>query len=69
MTTMALMTERMLNEWWSECGFDEMAIVTGYACYEFSPEDGYQDYIDHCDKIWENFTYGEKLFAYHKVED
>jgi hypothetical protein len=44
-----------------------MEKITGYACYEFSPDDGYQDYIDTCDEIWNNLTYGEKLSAYNKL--
>lgn len=66
-TTMKPISNEQLNEWWNNCSFDEMKEITGYASYEFSDEDGYQDYIDACDEIWNNLTYGEKLSAYNKL--
>ena len=65
---MARMNTAMLEEWWGECGFDEMKLVTGFSYYEFNPEDGYQEYVDYCDEIWDNMTYREKLSAYKNVE-
>ena len=65
---MKKVVESVLNEWWGEQGFDEMRAITGFAFYEFNPEDGYQDYVNHCDKIWDNFTYEQKLSAYYSVE-
>ncbi len=66
-TTMKPISNEQLNEWWNNCSFDEMKEITGYASYEFSDEDGYQDYIDACDEIWNNLTYGEKISAYNKL--
>ena len=66
-TTMKPISNEQLNEWWNNCSFDEMKEITGYASYEFSSDDGYQDYIDACDEIWNNLTYGEKLSAYNKL--
>lgn len=60
--------ESVLNEWWGEQGFHVMRTITGFAFYEFNPKDGYQEYIDHCDKIWDNFTYEQKLSAYYSIE-
>jgi hypothetical protein len=57
-----------LNEWWQNAGFDTMKSVTGFSFHEFDPDDGYQDYIDYCNNIWNNLTEEEKLLAYHNVE-
>jgi hypothetical protein len=64
---MKSISNEQLNEWWNNRSFDEMEEITGYANYEFSPEYGYQDYIDACDEIWNNLTYGEKISAYNKL--
>ncbi len=61
---MARISLAQLNEWWGNCGFDEMADILGYKFYEFSPEDGYQEYVDFCDNWWNSLTYNQKLSVY-----
>ena len=43
------MTKAQLDEWWGLCDFKTMEFVTGYCQHTFSPEDGYQDFVDACD--------------------
>lgn len=62
---MARITKAQLDEWWGNCGFDDLAKILGYKYYEFNPEDGYQEYVDFCDKWWDGLTYNEKLSVYN----
>jgi hypothetical protein len=55
-----------LDEWWGLCDFKTMEFVTGYCQHTFSAEDGYQDFVDACDKYWDNLTYDQKLSLYNK---
>ena len=61
---MARMTKAQLDEWWGLCDFKTMEFVTGYCQHTFSPEDGYQEYVDFCDNWWDSLTYNQKLSVY-----
>ena len=61
---MARMTKAQLDEWWGNCDFKTMEFVTGYCQYTFSPEDGYQDFVDACDEYWDKLSYSQKLSLY-----
>lgn len=61
---MARMTKAQLDEWWGDCDFKTMEYITGYRQYEFSPEDGYQDFIDACDEYWDKLKYADKVYLY-----
>lgn len=61
---MAKISKETLNEWWNSCGFKEMELITGYKQYEFSPDDGYQDFVDACNDWWEYLPTQEKINLY-----
>jgi len=63
---MARITLEQRDEWWGNCGFDDLAKILGYKYYEFSPEDGYQEYVDFCDEWWESLSYKDKLAVYNE---
>ena len=49
------------NKWWYSADFVTMEAITGYRQLDFNPEDGYQAFIDACDKWWENLPEHEKI--------
>lgn len=51
--------ERM-EAWWGDADFSTMERVTGYRQDDFSPEEGYQDFVDACNKWWKAKSYDEK---------
>jgi hypothetical protein len=61
---MARITKNLLNEWWGDQGFREMERITGFRQSDFSPEDGYQDFVDACDEWWDKLPYAEKVSIY-----
>ena len=63
------MTEKKLNEWWIQTDFKEMQIITRYRQLDFSPEDGYQDFVDACDSWWDDLSKEEKQYIYNERHD
>ena len=61
---MARLTTAQLDEWWGNCDFRTMEFVTGYSQGLFSPEDGYQDFVDACDEWWDKLPYDDKVWVY-----
>jgi hypothetical protein len=61
---MARISKNTLNEWWGAQGFREMEKITGLRQRDFSPEDGYQDFVDACDAWWVSLSYVDKVFIY-----
>ena len=59
------MTEKKLNEWWYNTEFKEMEKITRLNQSDFSPEDGYQDFVDVCDNWWENLSEEDKQDVYN----
>jgi len=59
------MTAQKLKEWWRNTDFREMEKISGFKQLDFSPEDGYQDFVDACDNWWENLSEENKLDAYN----
>lgn len=51
--------ERM-EAWWSDTDFREMERITGFCQDDFSPEDGYQEFVDACNNWWKAKSYDEK---------
>jgi hypothetical protein len=43
-----------------------MEFVTGYCQHTFSPEDGYQDFVDACDEYWDKLNCKQKLSLYRE---
>ena len=52
------------NLWWNNTEFHTMEYVTGYYQEDFSPEEGYQDFVDACDEWWERKNDTEKINIY-----
>lgn len=61
---MARISKNTLEEWWGEQGFRDMERITGFRQSDFSPEDGYQDFVDACDKWWDKLPYDDKVWVY-----
>jgi hypothetical protein len=57
--------ETELDDWWGELGFDEMKRITGLDYRDFSPVDGYQEYVDISNSLWQEKTIDEKLEIYN----
>jgi hypothetical protein len=55
-----------INEWWGASDFREMERITGYRQSDFNPEDGYQAFVDACDKWWSENRDDEKIELYEK---
>lgn len=56
--------ENKLNLWWNSLDFETMEKITNFCPYDFSEEDGYQDFVDACDEFWDELPYTEKLEIY-----
>ena len=48
--------EEKIENWWNNTPFWLMENITGYRQDDFSPEDGYQDFIDACDAWWQSLS-------------
>lgn len=55
--------------WWQNTDFSTMEIVTGYNMFDFSDEDGYQDFVDACDEWWNSQSEYEKINIYEEFAD
>ena len=53
------------------CRLPDNGEVTGYRQDDFSPEEGYQDFVDACNEWWKAKSYDEKraLFKEHNSEE
>lgn len=57
-------TSYMLSEavqWWKACDFRQMERTTGYRQDDFSPEEGYKQFVDACNNWWEALSTEEKI--------
>ena len=57
---LGLMNKEILDKWWNAADFDLMERVTGQQRENFSSDDGYQDFVDWCDKWWSELSFEEK---------
>ena len=55
------MDNEMLNEWWNTTDFNFMERVTRQKRENFSPDEGYQDFVDWCNEWWGKLSFEEKL--------
>jgi len=60
------MTEKELNIWWNNTEFKEMEKISGFRQLDFSPEDGYQDFVDACDNWWDSLSMDYKQDMYSR---
>jgi hypothetical protein len=55
---------RIWNKWFQNADFPTMEKITGYRQSDFSPEDGYQDFVDACEDWWGELSTEEKREIY-----
>ena len=60
------MKENELNDWYNGLDFETLELITHYRQDDFSPEDGYQDFVDACDEWWNNLSLEEKEDTYNE---
>jgi uncharacterized Zn finger protein (UPF0148 family) len=49
------------DNWWYGTEFILMERITGYRQYNFDHEEGYQAFVDACDKYWESLSKSDKI--------
>lgn len=57
-------TKKSLDKWFAEADFNTMEKVIGVRQSAFSPEDGYQDFVDFCEEAWSKLTVEQKRDLY-----
>ena len=55
--------------WWKYTDFNTMEIITGFSRFDYSDEDGYQDFVDACDEWWDCLSENEKIDIYEEFAD
>lgn len=55
-----------LNMWFANTDFATLEKMTGLKYYLFNDEDGYQEFVDVCEKWWKKLTVSEKESIYHE---
>lgn len=53
-----------VNNWWANVSFDTMEEITGFRMADFSPEDGYQEFVDACNDWWDWIDLDNKIIYY-----
>ena len=62
--------KQQMQEWWGSLDFKEMERISGFRQDVFSPEDGYQDFVDACNNWWRRQGYkGQRSIwtTYHEM--
>ena len=59
------MNKKQLDAWFAEADFPTMEKCIGVKVSSFSPEDGYQDFVDFCEDVWSKLTVTEKKELYN----
>lgn len=54
----------VVNNWWARASFSTKEKITGFRRIDFTPDDGYQEFLDACDKWWDWMTLENKVFYY-----
>jgi hypothetical protein len=57
-------TVPVYDQWWYSADFETMEQVSRYRQGGFDPEEGYQAFVDACDKWWETLSVSEKKEFY-----
>lgn len=63
------MTNKKLDDWFGGLDFIIMEKMIGLRQYDFSDEDGYQDFVDACENWWNNLDMEERKVIYKKWEE
>ncbi len=58
------MTTKQLNEWFNSLDFVTMERITRLRRSEFSPKDGYQDFVEVCEQWWKDTQQVEREYVY-----
>lgn len=59
-------TTEKAKKWWKNTDFSEIEKITGYKPSDFSPENGYEEFVRAADEWWEEKTDKEKRELYEK---
>lgn len=59
-------TNEMLEEWFYNLSFNELENITRLKQQDFSPKDGFQEFVDACHDWWKNSDMFTKIFTYEK---
>lgn len=54
------------DSWFQSLEFKEMERVTGFRQDDFSPDDGYQDFVDACEDWWHKQSKAQKQMIYNE---
>lgn len=54
------------EQWWQENDFRQLEKLTGLRQDDFSPEDGYQEFVDACNDWWRKLSPQEKITTWLK---
>lgn len=57
--------EERMESWWGNADFKAMEQITGYRQDDFSPEDGYQEFVDACNDWWKKKNYEARREVYN----
>ena len=52
--------------WWADLDFKTMEKVTSFVQTDYSPEDGYQEFVDATDEWWDDLDDVDKVSKYHE---
>lgn len=61
---MSKYTEDVIKDWWANVSFETMEEVTGFRMMDFSPEDGYQEFVEVCNDWWDWLDLDNKIIYY-----
>lgn len=61
--------EERMQTWWEETDFTAMERITGYRQDDFSPEDGYQEFVDVCNDWWHKKSYDERRAVWNEYHE
>lgn len=49
-------TKAKMDSWFKNADFDTLERVTGFNRHDFSPEDGYEEFVETCESYWFNLS-------------
>ena len=54
----------IIKNWWASVSFETMEEITGFRMIDFSPECGYQEFVEACNDWWNWLTPDNKIIYY-----
>lgn len=58
-----------VNAWWNSKDFRQMEQITGYRQVDFDEQDSFHDFVDACNKYWNELSIEDKVSKYSNYED